>query len=150
MFIELLADSNAPLITESFLKWVVGGMALGYVGLVTYIKALVAKNHEILGSYNNQRNEIENPLRDRYTKILDQKDGEIDKLESEIARLYQERLEILKAQIEDSKKQEYSLAELSRDYNELVDHIIPLIENNVDLLNYYRDRRESLNRRNRK
>lgn len=145
--LSLLAEaSQQPLITESFLKWVVGGMSIAIVGLAAYIKALNSERKDYLQKQIDEapskRNEIEGALRGRYQAVIDKKDEEIEKLEADIKDLHIERLQFLQLQIEDAKKQEKGLEELTEDYNNLIQGLKPLIQNNVEVLDYYRQRRE--------
>ena len=143
----LLADATQqPLITESFLKWVVGGMSVAILGLCAYIKTLTKERKDYLQKQIDdapeKRNSIENALRERYQVVIGKKDEEIEKLEGEVKGLHGERLKLLQLQIEDAKKQEKGLQDLSEDYNNLISDLKPLIENNVEVLTYYRKRRE--------
>lgn len=161
-FLYLLAEAKeAPIITESFLKWVCGFMGLAISGLFYFLRDLVKsqladKNKQIEEAPAKQK-ALESSLENRYKSRLADRDTRIVSLEKELTIMRVERLKFLQAQIEDAKLQEKGLTELSEDYNNLViNHIEPLLEQGANdreqlkrliercvvILEYYRKKRE--------
>jgi chromosome segregation ATPase len=140
-FLNLIAEASAPLITESFLKWVVGGMSLAIAALAGYIKTVISEKqtwlHKQIEEAPAKREKMEAGIRGRYKEVIDQKDEEIDKLEKDLKEMQIERFQFLQAQIEDAKKQEKGLQELTSDYSDLIEEITPLLEEGVNVIEYY-------------
>jgi cell division protein FtsN len=141
------ADSGQPLITESFLKWVVGGMG-GAIGvLAKYTKSLIDQRNSYLeeqvDNADKSRAAIEEEVRNRFLPVISDKDEEIKRLESEVDKLTEEKIKFLKAQIEDAKQQDKGLVEVTEDYKNLIDgHLLPVLRSNIDVLEYYKQKRE--------
>lgn len=150
-FFNFLAESSQPFITESFLKWVVGGMSLAVVALSKYVVKLVTVNKELLEKQLKEglemRDKIEDGIRSRYKEVIDAKDKEISDQEKDIKDLHTERLAFLQAQIDDAQKQEKGYQELASDYEELIEELIPILKQNTDVVEYYNSAVRAMNRR---
>ena len=139
---------------EDFVKWLALLLSGGYVPMFVFIKSLLDQRNDLLQKQideapaNAARNEsirrdIETEIRSRYSDIIKAKDVEITALDSDIREMRAEKYRMLEAQIEDAKKQDKGLRDLTNDYKSLVeDHIGVLIKRNVDVLEYYQRKRE--------
>ena len=154
-FLFLIAEGKAAssVIDENFVKWLAGFLVAGYAPLLYYLKQLLAQRKELLEKQidaaetrmtltESIRKELEGEIRERFLGVIQEKDKDNDEIEQEIKEMRRERLQMLTQQIEDGHRQEKSLSKVSEDYNELVQELKPLISENVDVLQYYRNKRE--------
>ena len=147
----LAAAPEAAIITESFLKWVCGGMGGAIIGLCIYIKSLLDKREvqfqKQVDDEKALRREVETDVRNRFLSVIAGKDKEIDEAGAEVRRMREEKFAMLEAQVRDGTRQQLGFEELSKDYETLVKIMEPLVGENIKVLNYYRERREAQERK---
>jgi hypothetical protein len=136
-----------------FVKWLAGFLVAGYAPLLYYLKGLLDQRKELLEKQvvnaearatmtEEIRKEIEGEIRERFLGVIKEKDDKIDEQEDELKAARADKLRMLAKQIEDGHKQEKHLEGVTDDYRDLVDELKPVIVENVEVLQYYRRKRE--------
>jgi hypothetical protein len=156
-FLYLLAEgaklTTPQALDEDFVKWLAGFLVAGYLPLLIFLKQLLEQRKSLLegqvvdantraGMTETIRKELEEEIRKRYQKVIKDKDADYDKIEIEVKLMRVEKLHMLTKQIEDGHLQEKSLNQLSEDYNEALSELKPILSENVEVLQYYRTKRE--------
>jgi hypothetical protein len=156
-FLYLIAEGAksvpSTVIDENFVKWLAGFLVAGYAPLLFFLKQLLDQRKTLLegqvadantraGMTEEIRKELEDEIRKRYQKVIEDKDVDYDKIEVEVKEMRVEKLYMLTKQIEDGHLQEKALSQLSEDYNEALSELKPVLSENVEVLQYYRTKRE--------
>jgi hypothetical protein len=150
---EAAKEASSTVIDENFVKWLAGFLVAGYAPILFFLKQLLDQRKTLLegqvkdantraGLTETIRKELEGEIRKRYQKVIDDKDANFDKIEVEVKQMRVDKLHMLTKQIEDGHLQEKSLADLSEDYNEALRELKPVLSENVEVLQYYRTKRE--------
>lgn len=153
-FLLLLAENaNEPKFDENFVKWLAGFLVVGYAPLLLFLKLLLAQRKELLENQIKEANarntltesirkELEGEIRKRFLGVIQKKDEEIEEQDSELKEMRVERLHMLAKQIEDGHDQEASLEKVTQQFNSALSSFQPIVEQAVDVLEYYRRKRE--------
>tara|TARA_R110000824_G_scaffold179394_4_gene359622 strand:+ start:223 stop:705 length:483 start_codon:yes stop_codon:yes gene_type:complete len=156
-FLLLLADGAADkantMFDMEFVKWLAGFLVAGYLPLLYYLKGLLDQRKDLLEKQvedaearntltEKLRKEIEEEVRGRFVDVVSKKDIKLLAQEEELKAMRVERLNMLGKQIEDAHKQEKALEDVSENYEDLVKIFKPILKESVEVLSYYRKKRE--------
>jgi hypothetical protein len=147
------AEKASTMFDMGFVKWLAGFLVAGYAPLLYYLKGLLDQRKELLEKQvvdsearsimtEKIRKEIEGEVRERWRSVVETKDKELSTQEDELKSMRADKLKMLAEQIEDGHRQEKHLAGVTDDYRDLVDALHPIIVESVDVLQYYRRKRE--------
>jgi len=136
-----------------FVKWLAGFLIAGYGPLLYYMKTLLDERKNLLETQLKHsedrstmtetiRKVIEGEIRARFLSVIEEKDERLKEQEEELKLARARELKMLTKQIEDAHKQESALEGVSEDYSGLAQTLKPILAECVELLNYYRQRRE--------
>ena len=156
-FLLLLAEGAAAksntMFDMEFVKWLAGFLVAGYLPLLYYLKGLLDQRKALLEKQiedaetrntltEKLRKEIEEEVRGRFVDVVSKKDIKLLAQEEELKAMRVERLNMLGKQIEDAHRQEKALEDGSGNYEDLIRIFEPILKENVEVLSYYRKKRE--------